>query len=235
MLEESVKLSVIEHAYRDSPRESCGLVIIQKGKQRYIPCKNIGVGTDNFVLDPEDYSKADEQGEIVAVIHSHPNMSAKPSQADLVACEASGLPWWIIGIPSEHWEYLEPSGYIAPLVGRTWSHGVLDCYAIIRDWYKQELSIELPDFDRSDEWWKNGQNLYLDNILKVGFKPISIDDLKAGDVILMAIGSSVPNHGALYLGDGVILHHIQNRLSTREVFGGFYLKNATGYYRYEKS
>lgn len=235
MLEESVKLSVIEHAYRDSPRESCGLVIIHKGKQRYIPCKNIGVGTDNFVLDPEDYSKADEQGEIVAVIHSHPNMSAKPSQADLVACEASGLPWWIIGIPSEHWEYLEPSGYIAPLVGRTWSHGVLDCYAIIRDWYKQELSIELPDFDRSDEWWKNGQNLYLDNILKVGFKPISIDDLKAGDVILMAIGSSVPNHGALYLGDGVILHHIQNRLSTREVFGGFYLKNATGYYRYENS
>jgi len=235
MLEESVKLSVIEHAYRDSPRESCGLVIIHKGKQRYIPCKNIGVGTDNFVLDPEDYSKADEQGEIVAVIHSHPNMSAKPSQADLVACEASGLPWWIIGIPSEHWEYLEPSGYIAPLVGRTWSHGVLDCYAIIRDWYKQELSIELPDFDRSDEWWKNGQNLYLDNILKVGFKPISIDDLKAGDVILMAIGSSVPNHGALYLGDGVILHHIQNRLSTREVFGGFYLKNATGYYRYENN
>jgi len=235
MLEESVKLSVIEHAYRDSPRESCGLVIIHKGKQRYIPCKNIGVGTDNFVLDPEDYSKADEQGEIVAVIHSHPNMSAKPSQADLVACEASGLPWWIIGIPSEHWEYLEPSGYIAPLVGRTWSHGVLDCYAIIRDWYKQELSIELPDFDRSDEWWKNGQNLYMDNILKVGFKPISQNELQEGDVILMAIGSSVSNHGALYLGDGVILHHIQNRLSTREVFGGFYLKNATGYYRYENS
>lgn len=235
MLEESVKSLIIQHANQDNPRESCGLVIIHKGKQRYIPCKNLGTGTDNFVLDPEDYATADEQGEIVAVIHSHPNMSAKPSQADLVACEASGLPWWIIGIPSEHWEYLEPSGYIAPLVGRTWSHGVLDCYAIIRDWYKQELFIELPDFDRSDEWWKNGQNLYLDNILKVGFKPISIDDLQAGDVILMAIGSSVPNHGALYLGDGVILHHIQNRLSTREMFGGFYLKNATGYYRYENS
>ena len=235
MLEESVKTLILEHAYKDNPRESCGLVIIYKGKQRYIPCKNLGVGTDNFVLDPEDYAKADEQGEIVAVIHSHPNMSAKPSQADLVACEASGLPWWIIGIPSEHWEYLEPSGYVAPLVGRVWSHGVLDCYAIIKDWYKQELSIELPEFDRSDEWWKNGQNLYLDNILKVGFKPISLDDLQVGDVILMAVGSSVPNHGALYLGNGVILHHIQNRLSTREIFGGFYLKNATGYYRYENS
>lgn len=235
ILEESVKSHIIQHAAAQDPRECCGLVIIHKGKQQYYPCNNLGVGTDNFVLDPEDYAKADERGEIIAVIHSHPNMSAKPSQADLVACEASGLPWFILGTPSLIWEYLEPSGYVAPLVGRKWSHGVLDCYAIIRDWYKQERNIDLPDFERSDEWWKNGQNLYLDNILQVGFKPIKQDQLQEGDVILMAIGSSVPNHGALYLGDGIILHHIQNRLSTREVFGGYYLKNATGYYRYENS
>ena len=162
-------------------------------------------------------------------------MSAKPSQADLVACEASGLPWFIVGYPSLVWEYLEPKGYIAPLVGREWTHGILDCYSIIRDWYKQERNIELPEFDRHDEWWKAGQNLYLDNILKVGFNPIEQKDLQEGDVILMTIGSSVPNHGALYLGNGVILHHIQNRLSTREVFGGYWLKNTTGYYRYENS
>lgn len=235
ILLESTKKEILNYAYEKSPRESCGLIIIYKGKQRYIPCNNLAVGTDNFVLDPVDYEKADQQGEIVAVVHSHPNMSAKPSQADLVACEASGLPWFIVGIPSEQWEYLEPSGYIAPLVGRQWSHGVLDCYAIIRDWYKQERNITLPDFDRSDEWWKAGQNLYMDNILKVGFKPISLDNIATGDVILMAISSGVPNHGALYLGDGVILHHIQNRLSTREVYGGYYLKNTTGYFRYENS
>lgn len=234
-LKESIKKQIITHAEIEFPKESCGLVIVKKGKQLYISCNNLGVGTDNFVLDPVDYDKADQQGEIVAVIHSHPNMSANPSQADLVACEASGLPWWIVGIPSQKWAYLEPSGYKAPLVGREWSHGVLDCYAIIKDWYKQERNIELPDFARSDEWWKDGQNLYLDNILKVGFKPIEQKDLQTGDVILMTIGSSVPNHGALYLGDGVILHHIQNRLSTREIFGGYYLKNTTGYYRYENS
>ena len=234
-LNKSVQDKIITHAEQENPRESCGLVCIINGKQKYFPCRNIGVGTDNFVLDPEDYDKADTAGEIVAVIHSHPNMSAKPSQADLVACEASGLPWFIIGYPSLVWEYLEPKGYIAPLVGREWTHGILDCYSIIRDWYKQERNIELPEFDRHDEWWKAGQNLYLDNILKVGFKPIEQKDLQEGDVILMTIGSSVPNHGALYLGNGVILHHIQNRLSTREVFGGYWLKNTTGYYRYENS
>jgi proteasome lid subunit RPN8/RPN11 len=234
-LTDSVKRQIIAHAEQENPRESCGLVCIINGKQKYFPCRNLGVGTDNFVLDPEDYDKADTAGEIVAVIHSHPNMSAKPSQADLVACEASGLPWFIVGYPSLVWEYLEPKGYIAPLVGREWTHGILDCYSIIRDWYKQERNIELPEFDRHDEWWKAGQNLYLDNILKVGFNPIEQKDLQEGDVILMTIGSSVPNHGALYLGNGVILHHIQNRLSTREVFGGYCLKNTTGYYRYENS
>ena len=235
MLENDVKLAITNHAKAEMPKEACGLVIIFKGRQQYRPCRNLANGSDNFILDPIDYEKADQDGEIVAVIHSHPNMSAKPSQADLVACEASGLPWHIIGLPSEQWEYIEPSGYIAPLVGRHWSHGVLDCYAIIRDWYKQERKIDLPDFERSDDWWKRGENLYLDNFAKAGFKPITQSELQTGDVILMTICSSVPNHGALYLGDEIILHHIHGRLSTREVFGGYYLKNTTHYLRHENS
>ena len=235
ILNDSVKQEIIEHSKRELPREACGLVIIFKGKQQYRPCRNIANGSDNFIIDPNDYEKADRDGEIVAVIHSHPNMSAKPSQADLVSCEASGLPWFIVGLPSEQWEYIEPIGYIAPLVGRKWSHGVLDCYAIIKDWYKQERNIELLDFFRSDDWWKRGENLYLDNFSKAGFYKITQEELKEGDVILMVINSSVPNHGAIYLGDGLILHHVHGRLSTRDVFGGYWLKNTVTYLRYENS
>jgi proteasome lid subunit RPN8/RPN11 len=235
ILNDSVKQEIIEHSKLELPREACGLVIIFKGKQQYRPCRNIANGSDNFIIDPKDYEKADRDGEIVAVIHSHPNMSAKPSQADLVSCEASGLPWFIVGLPSEQWEYIEPKGYIAPLVGRKWSHGVLDCYAIIKDWYKQERNIELLDFFRSDDWWKRGENLYLDNFSKAGFYKITQEELQEGDVILMVINSSVPNHGAIYLGDGLILHHVHGRLSTRDVFGGYWLKNAVTYLRYENS
>lgn len=235
ILSETVKAKFVEQAKAECPREACGLVIIKNGKQVYCPAKNLAKGSDNFILNPIDYEKADTAGEIVAVIHSHPNMSAKPSQADLVACEGSGLPWFICGIPSEQWEYIEPSGYIAPLVGRQWSHGVLDCYAIIRDWYAQEKNITLLDFERSDEWWKMGGNLYLDNFEKAGFKRITLEELSCGDVILMTVNSTVPNHGAIYLGDNMILHHVHGRLSTRDIFGGYWLKNAMVYLRYEKN
>lgn len=232
ILSDSVRSQIVSHAKEELPKECCGLVIVRKGRQVYFPCENLAVGSDNFILSPQDYAKADEEGDIVAVVHSHPNMSAKPSQADLVACEASGLPWFIVGLPDEVWEYIEPSGYVAPLIGRQWSHGVLDCYAIIRDYYQMERGITLDQFERSDEWWNRGENLYMDNFKAQGFIQISGDDLQEGDVILMRVKSTVPNHGAVYLGNNVILHHVHGRLSSRDVFGGYWLKHTAGYFRY---
>ena len=108
----------LDHARESFPRESCGLLVIRKGREVYWPCRNIGVGTDQFVIHPEDYVKADEQGQIVAVVHSHPGLPPEPSQADRVACEASGLPWHIVSVPNDTWACIEPMGYVAPLVGR---------------------------------------------------------------------------------------------------------------------
>jgi proteasome lid subunit RPN8/RPN11 len=221
---------VLAHAARDFPREACGLLVIHKGRETYVPCRNIGVGTDQFVIHPEDYVRADRLGEIVGVFHSHPNLPAEPSQADKVACEASGLPWFILSFPSGQWHEMQPSGYIAPLVGRAWAHGVLDCYSVIRDWYRAERGIDLPNFDRFDEWWKRGQNLYLDNFGSAGFEALGTvqsQDMEIGDVLLMQVASPVPNHAAIYLGDGLILHHLQGRLSSRDVYGGYWQKITT--------
>ena len=222
---DDVKAAAIEHGVREFPREACGLVIIFKGRQQYAACRNIAEGTDQFAIHPEDYADADAKGEIVAVVHTHPNLPPVPSQADRVSCEQTGIAWFIVGIPTLVWGELYPSGYVAPLVGRVWSHGVLDCYSIIRDWYQQERGITLLDFDRRDEWWLRGENLYAENFAKAGFREVSVNDLQTGDVIMMTIGASVANHGAIYLGDEVMLHHIQNRLSTRDVYGGFWQKN----------
>ena len=220
----------LAHAAREFPREACGLLVIHKGRETYVPCRNIGVGTDQFVIHPEDYVRADRLGEIVGVFHSHPNLPAEPSQADKVACEASGLPWFILSFPSGQWHEMQPSGYIAPLVGRAWAHGVLDCYSVIRDWYRAERGIDLPNFDRFDEWWKRGQNLYLDNFGSAGFEALGAvqsQDMEVGDVLLMQVASPVPNHAAIYLGDGLILHHLQGRLSSRDVYGGYWQKITT--------
>ena len=231
MMTTSVREAAFAHARQVYPRESCGLIVVRKGKASYVGCNNLAIGTDQFAIDPKDYARADRRGVILGVVHSHPNGSPQPSQADLVGCEASQLPWHIVGCPSGEWASFEPTGYRAPLVGRQWSHGVLDCYSIIRDWYKEARSIELLDFTRRDEWWHQGENLYLENYETAGFVPVDDEPLE-GDVLLMQVGSPVPNHAAIYLGDGLILHHLQNRLSSRDVYGGYWHKNTTHILRY---
>lgn len=222
-----------QHALTDMPREACGLVVIIKGRERYWRAKNLAVGTDQFILDPEDYAEADEAGDIVAIVHSHPNLPCTPSQADMVSCEASGLPWHIVSAPHFQWHYMEPTGYQAPMVGREWSHGVLDCYSLIRDWYAQERGLLLPDFARRDEWWLRGQDLYIEGFEVAGFRQVDPADMQPGDVILMRVASPVTNHGAVYLGDNRIIHHVQNRLSCRDVYSEFWIKRTTHVLRHE--
>ena len=72
----------LQHALRDAPREACGLVVVRKGREVYRPCRNMAVQTDQFVLCPDDYEAAEVEGEVVAVVHSHPNVSPLPSQAE---------------------------------------------------------------------------------------------------------------------------------------------------------
>ncbi|MBL0319633.1 MAG: C40 family peptidase [Alphaproteobacteria bacterium] len=232
MLNEELKAKIIEHAKNVYPSECCGLIVENAGVFKYYACRNNADNDHQFILDPKDYLMASCMGNIKAVVHSHPNASPKPSQADMVACEKTKLPWYIVGYPNQAWYTLEPTGYRAPLVGREWTHGVLDCYSIIRDWYIQERGIELPDFERQDEWWKKGEDLYRQNFGLAGFYKMESERLQVGDVILMQVKSNVPNHGAIYLGNDQILHHLFNRLSTREVYGGYYKKHTTDILRF---
>lgn len=231
------------HAEREYPREACGLVQVVKGRERYLPCTNAAQGTEHFVLPAEEYAAAEEQGEIIAVVHSHPNVPAKPSQADLVSCESSGLPWHIVRVDLVDGAHkagelvtIEPSGYKAPLVGRQFSHGVLDCYQLIVDWYAQERGIALPQFSRADEWWNDGKSdLYTEGFPKAGFVKLPEGaPLEVGDVILMQIRArnGVPNHAGIYLGDGLMLHHLYGRLSSRDLYGGWYIESTRAVLRY---
>ena len=75
--------------------------------------------------------------------------------------------------------------------------------------------------------------MYLDNFMKEGFHPIDISEISYGDGILMQLESPVPNHAAIYLGDGIVLHHVQGRLSSRDVYGGYYQKVTAKVLRHE--
>ncbi len=100
--------------------------------------------------------------------------------------------------------------------GGALSTGVTDCYTLFRDAYHL-AGIEMPDFHRGDDWWRHGQNLYLDNMEATGFLPCPTDRGAAWATCCCAVfGSSVPNHAAIYCGDGELLHHIPEQLSKRE-------------------
>jgi len=222
------------HAKDQNPKEAVGLVLNVRGKQRYFPCRNLAI-TDHqcFILDPEDYVKADKTGEIVAVFHSHPVNPPTPSQADKVSCEDSGLPWYIVNPSTKQWAYLEPTGYKAPLLGRQWVWGITDCWSLVRDWYKEEKNIKLKDYQRPTT-----PQEFLDDPLfesyawRTGFRELRNDEkLENGDVLLMSIMHPTLNHVALFF-DGDVIHHLTDRLSCREPYSEWLLKCTGKRYRY---
>jgi len=228
------KDAALKHAKEQDPKESVGVLIVIKGKEQYYPCNNLSTYSQQcFILDPEDYVKADALGEITAIVHSHPITPPSPSQADVVSCEQSGLKWHIVNPKTETWGYCEPTGYKPPLIGRQWVWGVTDCWSLVRDYYKEQHNIQLLDYQRPIT-----PQDFLDNPLfeqyaeRTGFKELNKDEkLQKGDVLLMSILHPTLNHVAIFLGDE-ILHHLADRLSTREPYNEWLLKCTGKRYRY---
>ena len=230
----SWKDDALVHAKDQNPKESVGLLLNIKGKKQYYPCQNLSITShQEFILDPEDYVKADNLGDIVGIVHSHPICSPEPSQADRVSCEKSNLPWYIVNPESEEWSYLEPNGYKAPLIGRKWVWGVTDCWSLVVDWYKQEKGIELKDYERNmtpDEFLFDP--LFESYAWRTGFRELRPEErLEKGDVLLMSIMYPTLNHVAIFLGD-MVLHHLADRLSCREPYSAWLYKCTGKRYRY---
>lgn len=222
------------HAQSEAPRECCGLLIAGAADVEYFPCRNLALrAVQQFVLDPADWARAEDTGQVLAVCHSHPNASANPSMADRMMCERSGLPWMILGWPSLVVKRVDPSGWEAPLVGREFHHGVLDCYTLIQDYFRRTLNFHLPDFDREDGWWAKGQNLYREGFAAAGF--VEVNDVpREHDVLLMQVYSDVENHGAVTIAGGQILHHLYGRLSSRDTYGGYWRRHTRAVLRHQQ-
>lgn len=218
-----------EDAIKRYPEEACGLIV----EDEYIPCDNVAESPEtDFKIRPEEYIYHSKRAVIQAIVHSHndfPHASKKDMQAQI----ATAVPWGVVNVKNKNvmgvffWgDQLE----MQDLLKRPFCHGVYDCYSLVRDYYRQQ-SIMLPECPREWKWWENGEDLYMTGLEEAGFVRIDRDELEEGDGILFQVRSKVINHSAIYLGRGLMLHHLVNRLSRREPVGSW-VKFATHFVRY---
>ena len=116
------------HAEKCYPEECCGLIVGGK----YLPCTNIAPTiydqngiikqdkTTNFEIDPEDLVSAENQGEIQAYVHSHPDGTTRATDLDRIQIE----------IHKSH-------GSFAPI--RIWIFKFMNLVVIVLHWSEETI------------------------------------------------------------------------------------------------
>lgn len=250
MIDQFKKLQaeIIEHGKKVYPHEACGYICNGENGLYYVPKINVAPKPkDEFEISPKEW-----EPNCVAVVHSHPERTFEPTKADMIGQLNTAVPWGIYSIKQDY----ETKNFIASdimyfgkgvpipsLVGRTFRWGPSgtdnggDCFAIIKDFYKLKYNVDLPEFPRDNNWWKNGGDMYREGFAQAGFRQISEHEVRDGDVFLAQILSKVPNHGGIYLnndqdGRGMCLHHLTDQLSRRDNIN-VYKRFITHFLRYD--
>lgn len=246
---EKLRAEMMKAAVDAYPNEACGLIVAKGKKYELLVCRNASEHPEiEFLIHPDDLIAAERDHQIVAVFHSHVNRGNDPSEADLAGCEMSQLPWFIISItrnynPDIEATYrfsdvicLEPMGFEMPYTGRPYVFGVFDCWLLCRDYLQREFSISLDPLPALHviNWFDSEVNILADNYPSQNLVRMAPGTpLQRGDILFMQLGARMPDHCAVYAGDGLILHHLTDRLSCHGVYGGQWEKHTTHHLRHK--
>lgn len=225
------------------PNEACGFIIkVGKNKSALIESRNDAVNPKaEFLIGHDEYSRAEDQGEIIGIWHTHTNGNIEPSEADLASCEATGVTWYMccVGKSDDSFNYsslrtFNPKGYEQDYVGRPYVFGIFDCWTLCRDFYRREFGIHLRDYPRIQDFWKNGHDFFGEKWEEVGLVSVAGQDFEFGDILFFQTDNTgKPNHSAIYVGSETILHHCTDRLSRRDAYGGYWLKHTVKHLRHK--
>jgi proteasome lid subunit RPN8/RPN11 len=242
VLNDALTQAMRDEAQAAYPNEACGLIVGVGKKAQFLACKNVAhEPTQTFRIDAKDYARAEDLGEVLAIWHSHPEGTTKPSDADLASCEAWQLPWLISAVGKRFDSFwhseprrVEPSGFQMPYLERPYVFGVFDCFSLAVDYYEREFGIKLDRFMevRSNAWWQHERDFLGENYAAQGFVEVTDGSWEEGDLLFFAVNSPVPNHVAIYVTGDIILHHMINRLSRRETCGAYWHSHMTHHLRH---
>jgi len=224
------------------PLEACGVVVAIGSRQRIIICKNVADNPrTNFRIDPMEYIEASKLGEVVGIWHTHVDVPPNPSEADVAGCNASKLPWYILsvwnsaeGLTCTPIVTLNPEVVEEAYEGRTYLYGVNDCYTLVRDYYRKEYGIHLGEYPRVERFWEKGLDFFANGYGEQGFELLIDKEPQVGDLFIMQVGATLPNHIGIYIGNDQILHHCQGRLSRTDQYGGMWAKHTSHHLRHKE-
>lgn len=102
--------SIFKHAENCYPEEACGLLIEVSGEEEWIPCENHSDNpTEEFIFNSIEYVRAFIRADrIVAIVHSHPDGPATPSEHDLKTSNFLKIPYLIVSWPEKDIHLYEP-------------------------------------------------------------------------------------------------------------------------------
>lgn len=213
--------------------EICGFIVfnLKSNKLEVIKCKNTIPKSNRFSLSAEDYLNAESIGQIIYAYHSH-NSENGFSERDRVISEAHQIPFLLYSTVTDKFSEYFPVGYSNPYVGRKFQIKTSDCYTLFRDFYKKELEIDLPDFNRDEMWLTNPTDLFEVEMPKNGF--IQVASPQKHDALLIKKFKNKPSsHVAIYLDNDLILHQTSNSYSRIDDYSDYYKERTTFIYRHE--
>lgn len=206
--------------------EVCGFVVKQGGKDVVRVVENVADEPKHtFEIAPEDWSDIEDRGgDIQVVWHSHPEGVRTLSTADRRNQVETQLPWWVVANGEIHKYPCVPH-----LIGRQFDYGKFDCMALLRDAYLL-AGIELPNPERMDYHTDLKNSRFVEAALAHGFT--RVDERQPGDAVLYSSGGEA-NHVAVYLGDGIILHHAVGTLSRRDLMTQYWEERIHSIWRHK--
>jgi proteasome lid subunit RPN8/RPN11 len=240
MIDKKIKNFIKKHSKESKPNECCGFIVKENEKFKCISLKNISINPqENFEIAGLDFLKIKKQyKKIYYIYHSHLNESQDLTEKDKNCAESLDIPIIMYNLNYDILKIYEPIKIKNDYLGRYYQHGKYDCFKLIEDFYKNELSIKFNydiDFYKKSLLEMDIKEEIFKHFEKNNFEIVKDNTYKIYDILLIDFfGTKNPKHFALYLGDDKILHQPMGGFSKIENYSNFYKKNIYNIFRFKK-
>ncbi len=166
-------------------------------------------------MDPLDYFLASRQGQIEYLFHSQPSLI--PSDLDVLNAKNHNIKSLLYSTEKDEFTFINPNQKLSlnRYIGRPFILGIEDCFTLVRDYYKNELDIEIFNYNRNEEILKEDDNLIERNIEKENFKKVSFAEKH--DILVFKYQGRFPHHMGIYIENDLFLQSWRGRMSNVEL------------------